>query len=110
MVDDPCNLLGMQAWIDRMQHAARAGHREVKLHVPVAVPGKRRDAVAARDAEGTERVGHLSCAAMEGAIRSVVNIAFDSARYDLGVAVMPLRMLDQRRDQQRHLHHQAVQH
>jgi hypothetical protein len=33
---------------------------------------------------------------------------FDRSRYDLGVAVIAICVPDQRRDHQRHIHHQAL--
>ena len=50
MVGDPDHLVGMQARVQRVQHGARARHRVVQLHVAVAVPGQRGDAVAEADA------------------------------------------------------------
>ncbi len=57
-----------------------------------------------------ERVGQLAGAPVDLPVRGAVNVSFDATRDDLGVAVMPVRVHDQRRDRQRRLHHQALQH
>ena len=51
VVGDVDDLVGVQARVERVQHRARAGDRVVELHVAVAVPGERGDAVAGLDAQ-----------------------------------------------------------
>ncbi len=54
MVDDVCELLREQADVERVQHRARAGDREVELEVALVVPGERPHAVSLADAETGE--------------------------------------------------------
>ena len=64
VVGDVDDLVGMQARIERVQHGARARHRVVELDVAIAVPGQRRDALAAfRMPIRSEGVGHLASSA-----------------------------------------------
>ena len=76
----------------------------------VSVPGERGDAIARADSERSERVGQLPRATMQLAVGRAVKIALDAARDDLDRTVMPIRVLDQRRDVQRHRHHQTLNH
>ena len=55
VVDDVGQLLLEQADVERVQHRAGAGHREVQLEVALVVPGERADAVARLHAEPAER-------------------------------------------------------
>ena len=66
VVDDVDDLLGEQADVQRVQHGAVGGHREVELEVALRVPGEGRDALAALHAEALEHapeaidaLGHL---------------------------------------------------
>ena len=59
MVDDVDDLLGEQPGVDRMADRSHTGDTEVKLHVAVAVPCQRGDAVAPLDPELGQRVGQL---------------------------------------------------
>jgi hypothetical protein len=86
----------MQARIDRVQHAARAGNREIEFQMPVArsMPAWRPDRRA--PIQATQGVGHLAGAPVQVAIGVPVKVAFDPPRDDFGVAVVPIRVLDQR--------------
>ena len=81
--------------------------RVVKLEVPVAVPGEGRDAIALYQAQGGKRLGEAPGARVRLAVRITVHVAFDAARHDLGVAVVPVGVADQVRHQQRRIHHQS---
>ena len=108
VVDDVGDLLRKKPRIDRVQHRAHSRHAEVELHVPVAVPRERRDAIAGRDPKRGERVRDLLGPAMDVAIRAAVDRPFDRARHDLGIRMAALRVLDQRRNEQRALLHQSL--
>jgi hypothetical protein len=107
MVGDPGDLVGVQARVDGVQHAAAAAHAVVQLQVPVAVPGQRGNAVAEEQLLPVQRIGHLPGTRCDSAPRGAVDIAFDAARDDLAVAVVALDELDQRRDQKRLVLHQT---
>ena len=55
MVHDVLELLGEQPDVERVQHRADAGHREVGLEVLLDVPRERADAVAGLDPEPLQR-------------------------------------------------------
>jgi hypothetical protein len=108
VIDDVAELLGKKSRIDRVDHRAHARDRVVQLEVPVAVPGERGNAIAVDDALPGQRARELARSRMRVAIRVAMNRAFDGARDDLGIAVKAIRVADQRRDHQRHVHHQTV--
>ena len=107
MIDDVSELVGKQARIDGVDHRARAGHRVIELEVAIAVPRERADAIARLHAQARQCAGEAARADVGGAIGVTVDRAFDGARHDLGVAVVAIRVADQRRDHQRLIHHQA---
>jgi hypothetical protein len=107
VVGDVGDLVRVQARVHGVQHRARAADREVQLHVAVAVPGQRGDAVAGLDASAAsalatrrERAGHLL-------VGGAVDVAFDAPRHDLAVGVVPFGVDDEGGNQQRLLHHLA---
>ena len=108
VIGDPHDLVRMQPGVERVQHGAGTRHRVVQLHVAVAVPGERRDTIAEADAVRGQRVGHAARALGEVAVGLAMQVAFDAARDDFLVAVVTLRMGEERRDQQRLLHHVCV--
>ena len=83
VVGDPHDLVRMQARVERVQHRARARHRVVQLHVAIAVPRQRRDAVA--EARRRARRARWPCGARGGevAVGVAVDVALDAARHDL---------------------------
>ena len=95
VIGDPRDLVRMESWIDRMQHAARTRNGEVKLHVPISAPAERCHTLSPRDAKPGKRVGHLACTSVQSAVRGAMHVAFDAARDDLNVGVVPIRVLDQ---------------
>ncbi len=100
VVDDPRHLVGVQARVDRVQHAARAADAEVHLHVAVAVPGQRGHAVAGLQAQAVQRVRQLARTPCQVAVRIAMDIALHPARDDLRIAMVAVGEVDQRRDQQ----------
>ncbi len=55
VVGDVRELLGKEADVERVQHRAHRGHREVRLEMLLRVPAEGRDAIAGGDAEPRER-------------------------------------------------------
>ncbi|MNH23618.1 hypothetical protein D3C79_835230 [compost metagenome] len=108
VVGNPLHLVGMQARVQRVQHGTRAGYGVVQLHVAIAVPGERADAVTKADAERGERIGQAACALPEVAIGLPMDIAFDPARDDFLVAMVALGMGEERRNKQLLLLHQSI--
>ena len=108
MVGNPHHLVRVQPGVERVQHGAGARHRVVQLHVAVAVPGQRRDAIAEADAVRSQCVGHSARALGEIGVGLAMQVAFDTAGDDFLVAVVTLRMREERGDQQRLLHHVCV--
>ncbi len=109
VVGDPFDLLGEQARVDRVAHAARAGRAVVDLHVAMAVPGQRGHAVSGRDVQRPEHLGELARALLDLAPVRAVDVALATPGHDLDVARMARRVPDQRRHGQRHVHHLAHQ-
>ena len=108
VVDDVDDLLGEQARVDGMAHRTHAGHRVVDLEMAEPVPGQGADTIRRPHAERGQGVGQLTRALVGLGIRVSVYATFDQARHDFGVAVEAVRMADQRRDLQGHIHHQTV--
>ena len=90
VVGDVDDLVGMQSRVERVQDRARSRHRVVELHVAMAVPGQRRDAVAALDAETGKGVRHPARARRQLAVGRAMDVALDPARHHLLLAVMAL--------------------
>jgi len=107
VVDDPGNLVRVQAGVDGVQHAARATHAKVHLHVAVAIPGQGRHTVAELQLLGIQCVGQLAGAGRQVAVGVTVDIAFHPARDDFCITVVALGKLDQRRNKQRLALHQT---
>ena len=101
VVDDPGQLLRVQARVQRVQHALRAADTKVQLQVAVAIPGQGGHAVAVGQLVGIQCIGNL--ARTLGHLRPVgtVNVALHSARHDFTVRVVAFGVLDERRNEQR---------
>ncbi|MCY1358985.1 hypothetical protein D9M69_455350 [compost metagenome] len=80
MPDDELDLLGKQSGIDGVQHGTHAGHRKVELHMSIAVPGQRPDAITRLDAEPGQGVGHLLGSVPHIGIGAMVYRSFDRPR------------------------------
>ena len=117
MVDDVDELFRKQARIDGVHHRSHAGDPVEGLEMAVAVPGQRADAIALFHAQPGKRLRQLARAlvrfpvgvAVQGA-RAVRRRAFDRARHDFGVAMVPVGMDNQRRNKQGNFLNQAAQH
>src|SRR5208283_5261438 len=80
----------------------------IQLEVAIAVPGERPDPIAWHDAKSGQRARELAGTGVGVAIGVAMDRSLDGARYDLGIAVIAVRVSDQRRDKKRHLHHQTL--
>ena len=105
VVDDEHQLLGKKPRIDGVDHGAHSGDAVVELEVAEAVPGERADALALSHAQPRERLGEALRAPVRLAVRIPVDRTLDGARDDFRVAVAAVGMRDDRRDEQRHVHH-----
>jgi hypothetical protein len=109
VVDDVGDLFRVQAGIDRVQHGAGARDAVIQFEVPVAVPGQRGHPVAHGDAQAVQRIGQLARAGGRIAPGVAVQVALDAARDDFAIAVVARGEFDDAGDQQRCIHHLALQ-
>ncbi len=100
VVDDPGQLLGVQARVERVQHAPAAADAKIQLQMAVAVPGQRGQPLAPAQAQVVDGVGHLARATRNLRPGAAMNVAFDPARNDLAAGVVALGVRDERRNQQ----------
>ena len=77
MLDDIGDLILMQARIDGVHHRSHAAYTVVELHVPIAVPCQRANAVGHFYAEVGERTSHLT----RTAVTIAKGVANDVALY-----------------------------
>ncbi len=109
VVDDVGDLVREQARVDRVADGADARDAVVELEVPVIVPGERRDPVALADPElRLQRVGQLPDPAAERGIGDPVRGLVGAAGDHLRLAVIVGRVVEDRRDPERLVHHQAA--
>ena len=111
VVHDVGDLIGEQAGIDGVTDGADPGDAVVQLEMPVVVPGERGDALALPDAEPVpKRSGQLLGALAERGIGGAVRRRIRRAGHHLDCAVARRRVVQNRRDQKRPIHHQAAHH
>ena len=108
VVDDVDELVVEEPRIDRVDDRAHPRDGIVELEMPIAVPRQRADPVARLHPQPPQRARQPAGARVRVAIRIAVNRPLDRPRDDLGVAVAAVRVPDQRRDHQRHVHHQSA--
>jgi len=60
VVDDPDDLIRVQARVQSVQHTTRPAHPEVELQVAVAVPGQGGHTVAEGQVQTVQRIGDLA--------------------------------------------------
>ncbi len=107
VVRDVGELLGEQADVQRVEHAPRAGRREVELEVTCRVPREGRDPPVVGDAEVVEHSAQPTRALGPGPVRG----ALDPRRRrgdDLLVGEQLLGPAEQVRDRERVVLHQAL--
>ena len=110
MRGDVTDVVGMEAQIERVQDEAAARNAEVRLEMLVVVPAQRCNAVAALEAQLTQRHGELLRAARHVRIGVAVERLVGQAGDDLLLAEVRLRAAQQGRKRQLEVHHQAVHH
>ena len=98
-------LRGRQPRVEGVQHPPRGRDAVVQLQVAVAVPGQRGHALAHGHALGLQPAGDAARAVGDAAPVSAVQVAFDAAADDLGIAMVPLGMGEQRSHGERPLLH-----
>jgi hypothetical protein len=108
VVDDVRKLLEKQPRIDRVDDGTRPGDAVVELEVAVTVPSERPHTIAGANAQAPQRAGEPPRSHMRIAVRVAVDRTFDRARDDLSIAVVAIGVTEQRRDHQRHVHHQTL--
>ena len=107
VVGDPDHLIRMESRIDGVQYPPGTTDTEIQLQMPVAVPGQRRHPVAGIQAQCVKTMRDLPCASGDPGPIGSVDVAFDTAGHDFGVAMMGFRMHDQGGNVQGHLLHQS---
>jgi len=75
------------------------------LEVPIVIPCQRRNPVARSHTPAPQGIGQLARAARGILIGISMYWTFDGARYDFGIAVKPISVLQKRRQQQRLILH-----
>ena len=105
VVRDIGDIVGMQAQVQRVQHAAGAGHREVRLEVRVVVPHQRRHALAALQAQLLQCAAERERAAVEIGVAIAMQAAVGQARDDFRLREQLPRAREDVRERQRKLHH-----
>jgi len=88
MVCNPSDLIGVQAGVDGVQHMPTATHPEIKLQVPMTIPGQGRDTVTEGQGFFAQRVGHLSGSAGYRGPVAAMNITLNAARNDFSVPML----------------------
>ena len=82
VVDDVGELVGVEAEVERVEHAAHQRDAEVGFEVRTVVPAERRDAVAGLDAESMQRAGEAPRADREVGVGVAMDRLVGSARHD----------------------------
>ena len=109
VIDDVGDLVREQARVDRVADRADARDAVVELEMAMVVPGKGRDPVAHADLElRLERVGQLPDPGAQLRIAGPVRRLVGGAGDHLGLAVIVGRVVEDRRDPERQVHHQAA--
>ena len=107
MVGDIGDVLGRQPRVERVQHRADAGNAEIELEMAIGVPGDGADPVAELDAQPLQRLGQLLGALARVPVAVAVDRPLDRARHDLDVGIVGGGEVDDLRNQQRTVLHQA---
>ena len=105
---DVAEVVRVQAQVERVQDVAAAGDAHVRLEVLVVVPGERRHPVAGLETDALQRHRELARAPAEVRERVRVEAPVGHPRHDLLVREVRLRALEDRRQRQLEVHHQAL--
>ena len=95
IINHPGQLIGMQPRINRMQNHRCAAHAVVEHQMSIAIPGQCSNTVRGLQAHSGQRIGKSPGLARRLRPGGAIDLAINSPRYHLGVAVMTLRMSDQ---------------
>ena len=110
VIDDVGELPGKQPRIDGVAHGADAGYGVIELEMAIPVPGQRGDAVARLHAQIAQRIGKAGDTGPGFTVGRAMQAALDSGGDDLGAGVHIGRVIEDAGDQQRPVHHHALQH
>ena len=99
MVDDPGDLIRVQARIDGVHHPARTADAKIHLHMTVAVPGQGGDTITRLKAHRIQRIGQPARPCCKVAVGVAVDVTFHPPGDNFGVAMVALSELQQRRNQ-----------
>ena len=106
MIDDPGDLLGKQARIDRVVDGADAGDAVPGFQVAPGIPGQRRHAVAELDAVALEPLRHAQGTRADFRVVGVVHRPFDRPGNDRPFAMIEGGMIDDAMQQERPILHE----
>src|SRR5438552_15026605 len=107
MIDYVEDLLIEQPRVDRVADRADARNCVIELEMAEGIPGECPDAVAGSDPELQQRPREPFGAPLGHAVSIAVYPALDGPRGDFRVAMIPSRVPDDRRNQERPLRHQT---
>ncbi len=105
---DVAEVVRVQPQVERVQDETAAGDPEIRLQVLVVVPAERRHAVARLEPDPLQRHGELLRATAEIGERVAVEATVRHPRHDLLVREVRLGPLQDRRQRQLEVHHQAL--
>ena len=88
VIDNIDQLLGKQARVQRVIHAANAGNAIPSLNMAVGVPRQSGDDILLAHAEALQRLAQLAGAQMQLRISFAMDIAFNKAWYDFALTVI----------------------
>ena len=95
VIQDPENLLGMQARVDGVKDPTGSTDSVVKLQVPIAIPGHAGHAGRGRQRQRVECVGNTPRSRPDIFPGAAVKIALHPPGDHLHIAVVPFCRLDQ---------------
>ena len=93
MIDDINQLLRKQAWVQGMQHNAKAHRAVPDFHVAARVPSQGRNPVAQLDPFSQQRIGNLFGAGIDFAISGADNWPFNGAGHDFTATMIDRGMI-----------------
>jgi hypothetical protein len=108
VLDDVAQFLRVQADVQRVEHRARRGDAVVGLQVTGMIPAKRGDTIAAADAERPQRRSEPAGVSEALVVGRSADAAVGAPTDDLLVRKQRSRTPQQRRNRQRHVHHEPA--
>ena len=107
MIGDIRELIRREPWVQRVKHVARAGRGVIELQMVKVVPAQRSDAIAWFEVEGFQHVRKTVHAPVEIEVGVAVHCAIREAACDFLARIELRRTLEDVRERQRVIHHQA---